>query len=48
VRVQELAKAQGGEAYANALRELFDLDPHIPAAVTTLDRGLFRVPPTAG
>jgi glutamyl-tRNA reductase len=45
VRVQELAKAQGGEAYANALRELFDLDPHIPAAVTTLDRGLFRVPP---
>jgi glutamyl-tRNA reductase len=39
VRVQELAKAQGGEAYADALRELFDLDPHIPAAVTTPHRG---------
>jgi glutamyl-tRNA reductase len=42
VRVQELAKAQGGEAYADALRELFDLDPHIPAAVTTPRRGPFR------
>jgi glutamyl-tRNA reductase len=43
VRVQELAKAQGGEAYADALRELFDLDPHIPAAVTTPHRGPFGV-----
>jgi glutamyl-tRNA reductase len=48
VRVQELAKAQGGEAYADALRELFDLDPHIPAAVTTPHRGPFMVPQTAG
>ncbi|HEV7419164.1 MAG TPA: glutamyl-tRNA reductase, partial [Mycobacterium sp.] len=42
VRVQELAKAQGGEAYADALRELFDLDPHIPAAVTTPHSGQFK------
>jgi glutamyl-tRNA reductase len=48
VRVQELAKAHGGEAYADALRELFDLDPHIPAAVATPHREHFRVPHTAG
>ena len=48
VRVQELAKAHGGEAYADALRELFDLDPHIPAAIATPHREPFRVAHTAG
>jgi glutamyl-tRNA reductase len=42
VRVQELAKAQGGEAYADALRKLFDLDPHVPAAVTAPRRNAGR------
>jgi glutamyl-tRNA reductase len=42
VRVQELAKSQVGEAYAGALRELFDLDPQIPAAVATPHRRPFR------
>jgi glutamyl-tRNA reductase len=35
VRVQQLAKADGGEAYADALRELFELDPRATAALTT-------------
>ena len=35
VRVQQLAKADGGEAYADALRELFELDPHATTAITT-------------
>jgi glutamyl-tRNA reductase len=33
VRVQQLAKAGGGAAYAEALRELFELDPHTSAAM---------------
>ena len=33
VRVKELAERPGGGAYADALRELFDLDPAAPAAV---------------
>ncbi|WP_460363611.1 glutamyl-tRNA reductase, partial [Actinocorallia lasiicapitis] len=37
VRVKELAAAPGGDAYADALRELFDLDPTAPEAVTRAD-----------
>jgi glutamyl-tRNA reductase len=35
VRVKQLAEAPGGDTYAEALRELFGLDPQAPAAVTT-------------
>lgn len=35
VRVKELASAPGGAGYADALRELFGLDPQAPAAVST-------------
>jgi glutamyl-tRNA reductase len=35
VRVKQLASAPGGAGYADALRELFGLDPQAPAAVTT-------------
>lgn len=34
VRIKELASAPGGVEYADALRELFNLDPAAPAAVT--------------
>jgi glutamyl-tRNA reductase len=34
VRVKELAGEPGGQAYAEALRELFDLDPRTVEAVT--------------
>jgi glutamyl-tRNA reductase len=34
VRVRELAEAPGGDHYAEALRELFGLDPQVPEAVT--------------
>ncbi|MCS7483002.1 glutamyl-tRNA reductase [Umezawaea endophytica] len=34
VRVKELASAPGGAGYAEALRELFGLDPSTPAAVS--------------
>ncbi|MCD0452240.1 glutamyl-tRNA reductase [Actinocorallia sp. API 0066] len=37
VRVKELAAAPGGDSYADALRELFDLDPAAPEAVTRAD-----------
>ena len=33
VRVKELAEAPGGDHYAEALRELFGLDPLVPEAV---------------
>ncbi|MCO6004373.1 glutamyl-tRNA reductase [Actinoallomurus purpureus] len=33
VRVKELAASPGGDTYADALRELFDLDPKAPEAV---------------
>lgn len=33
VRVKQLAEIGGGEMYANALRELFELDPQAPAAL---------------
>ena len=36
VRIKELAVRPGGDAYAVALRELFDLDPAAPEAVTTV------------
>jgi glutamyl-tRNA reductase len=35
VRVKQLAKAGAGQTYADALRELFELDPQTAAAVTT-------------
>jgi glutamyl-tRNA reductase len=35
VRVQKLAQADGGESYADALRELFELDPRATAAITS-------------
>jgi glutamyl-tRNA reductase len=37
VRVKELASGPGGAEYAEALRELFQLDPSLPTAVTELD-----------
>ncbi len=40
VRVKELAAGPGGDTYAEALRELFDLDPSAPAAVTRADVAL--------
>jgi glutamyl-tRNA reductase len=35
VRVKQLAKTGGGQAYADALRELFELDPQAAATITT-------------
>jgi len=37
VRVKELASSPGGAEYAEALRELFQLDPAAPAALTVVD-----------
>ncbi|CRK60201.1 Glutamyl-tRNA reductase [Alloactinosynnema sp. L-07] len=37
VRVKELASGPEGSGYAEALRELFALDPQTPAAVSSLD-----------
>ena len=37
VRVKELAEEPGGQSYADALRELFDLDPAAVEAVTRAD-----------
>ncbi|TNY38910.1 glutamyl-tRNA reductase [Thermomonospora catenispora] len=37
VRVKQLAAAPGGDTYAAALRELFDLDPKAPEAVARPD-----------
>ncbi|MFC7326385.1 glutamyl-tRNA reductase [Marinactinospora rubrisoli] len=37
VRVKQLASAPNGGTYEAALRELFDLDPHKPDAVTRVD-----------
>ena len=39
VRVKELAGSPGGDAYEDALRVLFDLDPAVVAAVTLADTG---------
>ncbi len=38
VRVKQLAEVGGGQAYADALRELFELDPQAAAAVTATVR----------
>jgi glutamyl-tRNA reductase len=38
VRVKQLAKAGEGEAYADALRELFELDPQAVASIATTVR----------
>jgi glutamyl-tRNA reductase len=35
VRVKELASSPGGAGYADALRELFELDPHAPRVVSS-------------
>ncbi|MGW5262001.1 glutamyl-tRNA reductase [Microbispora sp. NPDC004025] len=37
VRVKRLAASPGGDQYAEALRELFDLDPKTPDAVASLE-----------
>jgi glutamyl-tRNA reductase len=37
VRVQQLAEAPGGDSYAEALRELFDLPRDVPAIVSAPD-----------
>jgi glutamyl-tRNA reductase len=37
VRVKELASGPGGAEYAEALRELFQLDPGLPSAIAELD-----------
>ncbi|WP_171068852.1 glutamyl-tRNA reductase [Actinomadura geliboluensis] len=39
VRVRELAAVPGGDSYADALRELFDLDPKAPEAVARASIG---------
>ena len=38
VRVKQLAEAGGGDAYADALRELFELDPQAAAAIAATAR----------
>jgi len=40
VRVKELAVEPGGDSYAEALRELFDLDPAAPGAVARASVGV--------
>jgi glutamyl-tRNA reductase len=45
VRVKQLAEAGSGEAYADALRELFELDPQAAAAIAATVR---TDPATAG
>ncbi|WP_308800797.1 glutamyl-tRNA reductase [Actinomadura sp. K4S16] len=47
VRVKELAAAPGGDSYADALRELFDLDPKAPEAVARADIREADVPEAA-
>ncbi|MCT2585665.1 glutamyl-tRNA reductase [Actinophytocola gossypii] len=42
VRVKELASGPGGAEYAEALRELFGLDPTAPAAITNTTDGEHR------
>ncbi len=44
VRVKELAGSPGGDSYAAALRELFDLDPKTVEAVTRADADLASEP----
>jgi glutamyl-tRNA reductase len=46
VRVKQLAKAGGGQAYADALRELFELDPQTAVAITAPVRRASRIDPS--
>jgi glutamyl-tRNA reductase len=46
VRVKQLAEAGGAQAYADALRELFELDPQAATAITTPVRSASRVAPS--
>jgi glutamyl-tRNA reductase len=39
VRIKQLATAPGGDSYAEALRELFELDPQAVDAVARTSRG---------
>ncbi|MEU8822000.1 glutamyl-tRNA reductase [Streptomyces sp. NPDC048636] len=48
VRVKELASTPGGAGYADALRELFDLDPQAVAAVSRADAGAPGAVPARG
>lgn len=48
IRVKQLAEAGGGEAYADALRELFELDPQAPAVITAPLRHSAIPPPLPG
>jgi glutamyl-tRNA reductase len=45
VRVKQLATTSGGQAYADALRELFELDPQAAAAITVPVRKASSVGP---
>lgn len=45
VRVKQLAEVGGGQAYADALRELFELDPQTVAAVAATRTGPGEAPP---
>jgi glutamyl-tRNA reductase len=45
VRVKQLAGEPGGAGYADALRELFDLDPQAVAAVSRAERPAVQVTP---
>jgi glutamyl-tRNA reductase len=40
VRVKELASMPGGDQYANALRELFDLDPAAVESVAAVKKNV--------
>ena len=46
VRVKQLAKAGAGEVYADALRELFELEPQAVAALTSPVLGASRFDPS--
>jgi glutamyl-tRNA reductase len=46
VRVKQLAEAGGGQAYADALRQLFELDPQAAAAITAPVRSASRTDPS--
>lgn len=47
VRVKQLAESGAGQTYADALRELFELDPQTAAAITAPVRSASRVAPSA-
>ena len=39
VQVKRLAQSPGGDTYAEALRELFELDPQTPAVLAATESG---------